>query len=581
MLSVDNAEKQAKEKLIETILENTQTQVQGVPTVDVSTVQEKATLTVGDDENDPAYVQLMSSADLLVQTNTNVSSVEISAKETAVSGISMSRKMATALAARDEMRSDAPQKNGLGSEAPSIPSPPLPPSGCPDYDDLSSSDINSWILHTTDEQIESALMRYFEYLTGPGKTDPTGLMKLMNFIAFLSSHKRPDGSPLINQNIANFIDKNCNLTGSSGTNGGIALWVRQMADYAYAAGYDGKTGDDARNAWIADEKAAWSQFPSNKWTQDVEQCLGDKNITVDQNLSTDAQGNIIYTYDGVVYYWKDTGSDGSPFNDRTIIMSIFNGHSQEINGVMTQDPFYTGTDAANMERDYRTSVLDALLKEFKDPIWAIQIFFLQSVDSQFQANMSGHAREEDDVTDWQVYATTLNEMIQKFQNGTATKDDAHNFVRALYGAKLFVDQHPDLFSLDGTVKTNVFDMIGDIKTNGTPNGSIGAPGTITIKDLITRIDAGDDTALAKDLNNVFSSAPPSGGAPVPTVNSNTQTALNASNTLTSLVTGQSKNDVTIQAQDSSIEAALNKVGGDMDQLYSQLGKAFCGNQKSA
>ena len=543
-LSLSTSEKDVKEQLIEKVLENMSGQTQLAP------------------------VQL--------QVSTTTDSKEITAVH------STERKMVATISARSEMKSsENTGSKGLGNSAPltndggsTIPSPPLPPSGCPDYDDLSNSDINNWILHSTDEQIESALMHYFESLSGPGKTDPTALMKLMNFIAFLSSHNRPDGTPLIDQNIANFLDKSCNLTGSDGKNGGIALWARQMADYAFAAGYKGLKGEAAREQWIKDEQAAWGQFPSNKWTQDVENCLGDSSITNDPNLKMDAQGNVTYTYDGVTYYWNNNGGDGSPFSDRDLIMMIFNGHSQEINGVMTEDPFYSNTDTSAMEKDYRTQTLNALLKEFKDPIWAVMMFFMKSTDDQFQAQMSGHAREEDDVSDWQTYATTLNEEIQKFQNGTATAADAHNFVRALYGAKIFVDQHPDLFSLNSSFKTNVFDMINNIKAG---NGS-------SIQDLVTNVDAGNDAKLAMDLNAIFDSTPipPNANDPTPpsTVNGNAQTAINAGNTFSSEVTGQSKNDVTIQAQDASTESALNKVGGDMDQLNSQLGKAFVNNQKS-
>jgi hypothetical protein len=57
-------------------------------------------------------------------------------------------------------------------------------------------------------------------------------------------------------------------------------------------------------------------------------------------------------------------------------------------------------------------------------------------------------------------------------------------------------------------------------------------------------------------------------------------AVNASNTFSSLVAGQSKNNVTIQATDASTEAALNKFGGSIIQMHSQMGNSFTKNQIS-
>jgi hypothetical protein len=455
------------------------------------------------------------------------------------------------------------------------PAPSLPPSNGPHYTDLNDPAINNWILNDQDVQIETALTNYYAYLAGPGMTDPTGMMNLMDFIYYLSTNGMMD------EEVTDFLLGNGNLIGPGG---GIELWTEQMSAYAFINGYGGyPPGDEARDAWIADATEAWSNVqPPNPFSDEVLRCLGDDSLTHDPNLRIDENGRVCYTYyiinpgpplssTGITYYWDDTSG---PFNDQDIIMSIINGQSVVYNdGSVRLNPFYANlnNNVLAMEAEYRVSTLDALLAEFPDPIWAILIFFMMCTDSQFQAQMSGHSRQSDDLTEWTEYSTTLNQSILDFQTGNGTTEDTENFVYALTGGKVYADQHPSVNGLDESFTSDVYRPIVELQNED----------GVTIRELITWNQAGvlSDEEMTAQLNAIFDSSPPTdGSAAVP--NNNAQVAVNASNTFSSLVAGQSKNNVTIQATDASTEAALNKFGGSIIQMHSQMGNSFTKNQIS-
>ena len=391
----------------------------------------------------------------------------------------------------------------------------------------------------------------------------------MNFTAYLTKNN------LIDPTISAFMTNNCDLVGANFTDGGIGLWARQMADYAYIGGYTDTTGkvwppgDGARTAWINDETTAWNNLPYNKWQANVILCLGDSDTVIDPNLGMDGNGNATYTYDGITYNWSHDSTAKCPFSEKDIIMAIINGQSKEgKDGAITVNPFYTTVNLLSMEKDYRMQTLTQLLKGIKDPIWAILLFFSNSVDGQAQAKMSAHAKQSDDLSAWQVYSTTLNQAMKAFTAGTGKDTDAHNFVLALFGAKAFCDNTPSLSGLDPTFVADVYNAVLNI---GDSSGD-------TLMQLITQQPPLSDGALADALNKIFNTDSTTGTS---TPNSNAQTANNAANTFTNQVTGQSKNLVTLQASDASTESAFVKFGGSITSMQSQLGKTFTSNQKSS
>ncbi len=581
--STVDTEQQINNTVIEKVLENMSGQMN-----QISTMDEISSMTSSTSVNSIRSNTRKMTAALSLQAE-----IKTSAKATTRSNTNMMTAAPPPPAAEAPPPAAAPPPPAPASSSTSgntneylIPAPPLPPSDGPNYTDLSDPDINNWILTDQDVQIETALTNYYAYLAGPGMTDPTGMMNLMNFIYYLSVTDGADGQPLMDPEITDFLLDNGDLIGTdNGTtiDGGIELWTRQMSDYAYLNGYTDTNGvyyppgEDARTAWINDETAAWKQVnPPNVFSEEVLRCLADPDITNDPNLWTADNGDIMYTYDGIDYDWTNPSSSG-PFNDQDIIMYLVNAQSTvtyDENGDIESvelNSFYANlnNNVLAMEADYRTTTLDTLLEEFEDPIWAVLIFFAMCMDDQFQAEMSGHARESDDVTEWDEYSTALNQSITDFETGDGTTEDTENFVYALYGGKVYADTHPSVNGLDSSFTTDVYDPIINIQND---QGQ-------TIGELVQENQDGtlSDQELTDQLNAIFDSSPPTdGSAAVP--NNNAQIAVNASNTFSSEVTGESKNFVTIQAEDASTEAALNKFFGSINQMHSQIGNALVNNQ---
>lgn len=565
-LTANEKTQEEKQKLIEKILSSMSHAIDNAhnPTEITSIVENARSQLIAAQgkDNDPVCTQAITFLNSLIETSNEVSSPTRSKL----------KQMTVAQSTRAEVyvgNSGTAATGGpkiVADAGSNPPEPTLPPSGSPSSPSIFTK---SWIIHTIEERDQAGMMQLFEYLAGPGKTDPTAMYNTMAAIAYLMQNGG------YSQEIDDMVNKFGDMMGSTGSNGGIALWVAQMSDYAFASGDfgtivpgQGDAGTQSRNNWIKASQAFWNALPKNQFTEAVTQCLGTPTITNDPNL-TWANGVATYNYDGITYNWND---------DTNMMMTIFNGQAGYMNhgvwirgsnpadGTAGNNSFYSNMNLAGMEKMYAMNTFDQLVKEFKDPMYAILVWFNEFTEGRFQSDDSGKNRDTNTLTQWTELAKKMQTSMGEFMtyNGSASPatgggdaQAAKDFVNALFGGKVMVDENPDINSIDGNFVSDVFNAIGGQTVAG-GTGTLEA----AIKNLLKNGGTSEWTDVATLLNKQFGMNTTPGVDPSSpssaTPNSEAQVATNAANTFASEATGQSKITTTQLGTNASIETALLK-----------------------
>lgn len=449
----------------------------------------------------------------------------------------------------------------LGSSWPN----PAPPSGAPSPVIQSNDATNIWGTGYLDQ-----LAQFISYLKN-NPNDPRGLQNFMQFVANLAAAGDMTSDVVATLNEA-------------GANQLLQIGIIQGMETAFFSGYNGQNGQAGAQAYLNDLISNLSGFPQGDSFIQFMTTIAQGQLAVLPFFTSDhtaANGDLIWTFNGVTYDWSNPTQFG---DDQNMISQIINNQG------ITGDPnsAYDNLDLNSFLRDYRLRALIQLLQEFAGhPEIAICLWTMTVYDNQFQSEQGGLASTTNLLTTLtNSDATPLLTLAQKM--GTLTDSDATQFEDLFFNTTNLINLEGQTESIASQWNANVYQIVGGISSLNlqvTVGGqSVTVPSSVTLLQVMTgatvQINGQNYTFTLHDLTNAlngFFVPPPSGGT-TPSTSPGYQTILDALQQGGSLITGTSKTVATalstVANTDNEVikfgHSVVDPTGGGLIQLQNKI-----------